>query len=503
MLKNLRHSARYFFGYALALFTLGDLQHSEAAFIFVSNTTGDDDRSVEQATSVDTPFRTIQHAADSATPGDYVYVLPGIYGEFVRIRKSGLPGKPITFFAAHWGIVKLKGSIGGIGVRYINVLNFDVENSEIPTDPDTQNILEFNDPKGIFFYLCHHIRVLQNRVHDCRGGGISFGQSDQVEILDNLIYRTSSGVDTNNSGISIYQPYNAKVGRRSTFSYLILRNVCFNNFNSYFGHEMTDGHGILCDDYYRTQTFFEQYLPFYEYEIEINGVGEFAVVQSEMDFQIPFYGRTLIENNLCYANGGAGISTYLSGAVIIRNNSLIQNQQNIYDLGEIAILDGSQIGVINNLMIAPFRESSMSLDGTPDQRRAAFATSTIGAFQPDQLCYNSAICDSLSMIGSHMGNTPGIAYQPGTVVFTNVPTSIDYTTGNIAIGTGGKLVDAGRAQPNVSMFDLGYSWRVQGRRIDIGAFERSDIFTPSWLNFFTVTRLFSGTDSLTPKFYMR
>ena len=45
------------------------------------------------------PFKTVQHAADMAKPGDTVYVMTGKYDERVKVRTGGAEGQPITFRA--------------------------------------------------------------------------------------------------------------------------------------------------------------------------------------------------------------------------------------------------------------------------------------------------------------------------------------------------------------------------------------------------------------------
>ena len=45
----------------------------------------------------DGPWKTIQHAADTAQAGDHVIVKAGVYNEFVKIQNSGEEGNPIIF----------------------------------------------------------------------------------------------------------------------------------------------------------------------------------------------------------------------------------------------------------------------------------------------------------------------------------------------------------------------------------------------------------------------
>ncbi len=59
--------------------------------------------------SVERPWRTLQHAADSALPGDTVVVQKGTYHEEVTLGRSGDPSSPITFRAAPGEAVVLDG----------------------------------------------------------------------------------------------------------------------------------------------------------------------------------------------------------------------------------------------------------------------------------------------------------------------------------------------------------------------------------------------------------
>lgn len=61
------------------------------------------------------PYCTIQAAADAAQPGQTVRIAPGRggYEEQVTVRRSGLPGKPITF---NGELVYLSGTVP-VGVR--------------------------------------------------------------------------------------------------------------------------------------------------------------------------------------------------------------------------------------------------------------------------------------------------------------------------------------------------------------------------------------------------
>jgi hypothetical protein len=72
----------------------------------------------------ESPFKTVQRAADAVQPGDTVYVMQGRYEERVSVKTSGAEGKPITFqamprrWARVWGF-DLKAS-------HIRVVGFEI-----------------------------------------------------------------------------------------------------------------------------------------------------------------------------------------------------------------------------------------------------------------------------------------------------------------------------------------------------------------------------------------
>jgi hypothetical protein len=51
--------------------------------------------------------KTIQRAANMAAPGEDIVILPGVYREYLRIRRGGQPDRPITFRAQQPGTVTI------------------------------------------------------------------------------------------------------------------------------------------------------------------------------------------------------------------------------------------------------------------------------------------------------------------------------------------------------------------------------------------------------------
>ena len=52
----------------------------------------------------------IQRAADMVAPGETILILPGVYREEVRVRRSGTPDQPVVFKAVHPGSVTISGA---------------------------------------------------------------------------------------------------------------------------------------------------------------------------------------------------------------------------------------------------------------------------------------------------------------------------------------------------------------------------------------------------------
>ena len=73
------------------------------------------------------PWQTVQKAADSVVPGDTVYIRTGIYDEEVVLNTSGTEAAPITFLAMPDEEVNLQGLEFASGVSYLNVTNLIIE----------------------------------------------------------------------------------------------------------------------------------------------------------------------------------------------------------------------------------------------------------------------------------------------------------------------------------------------------------------------------------------
>ena len=285
---------------------------SEAARYYVG-TNGSNSRSKSQAQNRSTPWRSIQHAMGQVYGGDEVVVLNGTYYEKISFRRSGSAGRDIKLRAENKRKARIVGYISAYDKSYMTVDGFDVSNYN-----------RSGLTKGIAFGRCHHVTIRNCEARECWGGGISVDKSDWILIEWNKAHHNAFNDPNQHSGISIYQPqYRSSDSRK--YGIVIRNNTSWSNRNNVpsprFGRP-TDGNGIVLDDFRNSQS-------------GGNGV---------------WYNRqTLVENNLCYDNGGNGIHCYLSQNINIRNNTTSNNATSFDFGGEVQVSQSDRIYVHNNI----------------------------------------------------------------------------------------------------------------------------------------------------------
>ena len=302
----------------LMLFVLFSFLASSAmAETFYVARYGFNGRSKATAKDRSRPWRTIQHGVNQANAGDTIVVLNGTYYEQVFFNKSGFNGNSITLKSENREGAKIIGSIGGNDVSYINVDGFDVTNRR----------LDAIQSKGITFNRCHHLVIRNNRVHDCRGGGISLDQSDSLLVEWNIVHANAFWNPDQHSGISVYQCQRRGEATGSV-GVIIRNNTSFNNHNRVdnvlFGRP-TDGNGIVVDD---------------TLNLDPSGNG------------VEYGRKIIVENNYCFRNGGQGVHCYQSTDVLIRNNTLVRNMEDFEFGGEVSVVASKRVSVYNNIMFA-------------------------------------------------------------------------------------------------------------------------------------------------------
>jgi hypothetical protein len=270
---------------------------SAAATDYYVSPSGNDTSSGSQSA----PFLTIQKAANVATPGTTVHVLPGTYTNPVTINTSGTATAPITFISeTKWG-AKLV-TAGGLKVEpfhnnasYIHIIDFDITSSTSWT--------------GILTYGQYNL-IQGNHVHDlkamaCNGspGGQGIGDdatASHNSVIGNVVHNVGNYPTKCDYVHGIYMD-----GVGDT----VLNNITYNNA----GNGLYYNHGNGSATFSSNTTFANG-----EYGIGLNG-------NNKADYFV-------VTNNIVVANGIAGMKTWasVSGTHNQFQNNLFYNNPTLY-----------------------------------------------------------------------------------------------------------------------------------------------------------------------------
>ncbi|QFS48261.1 Ca2+-binding protein [Nostoc sphaeroides CCNUC1] len=299
--------------------------------------------------STSSAFRTIQKAADLTNPGDTVLIMNGVYknaspnGNVLSITRSGKVNAWIRYKAYSGHLPKIQhngwnGILISNGASYIEINGLEIigNNANITLDyamsqknnrrnPLTSgNCISVNAGKN---GRSHHLRIVNNKVHDCGGGGIGTSQSDYVTIDNNVVFNNAWYSVYGNSGISMLNNWNSDNNRG--YKMFVTNNKSYNN-RMYIPWiavgKITDGNGIIID----------------------------SSTNKQKNLKLSAYtGRTLVKNNLTFNNGGSGIHTFISEHIDIVNNTAVLNNQSpeIKD-GQIFANNSSNVRILRNILYA-------------------------------------------------------------------------------------------------------------------------------------------------------
>ncbi len=172
--------------------------------------------------TVDRPWKTIQHAANVAKPGDTIIVYPGDYNERVRIwTEGGTPGNYITFKGlnvpdqsrvdpnarydpAHPVLTPANPAVNAVTagfvfqrpygttytIDYVRIENFEITRIYRPE-------AGIDGRGGIFLANTAHVQIVRNFLHDLNPNTNNFGGiraddpniNDWIVVKDNTLYR--------------------------------------------------------------------------------------------------------------------------------------------------------------------------------------------------------------------------------------------------------------------------------------------------------------------------
>lgn len=301
-----------------------------------------------------------QRAANRTLPGDTVYFLSGEYvcetpTTYLSIRRSGTAEAPILYTPAPGAkvVLRSKGAwdmIKVVGARHIEIRGFRLIGNapNITLEQATAEMSNLRNPAtcGNGIGVDHdpgtktpsaYVTVTDCEISDFPGGGLFANHSDYLTFARNVVYRCAYWSPYGNSGISIYQP--TDIDDYTGYKMIVRDNVCFGNYQNipfFFSNRadpakrrVTDGNGIIIDDYLNTQNWG-------------GGTGK------------PYGGRTLVANNIVFANGGSGIHSFKSLNVdIVHNYAVDNNRHPSLKDGQIFAHNTKNARILNNVLVAP------------------------------------------------------------------------------------------------------------------------------------------------------
>jgi hypothetical protein len=269
----------------------------------------------------DAPFATIQHALDTALPGDRILVRDGTYGytqlygftgsEYAWLSVEAEPGQhPIIDVsnATH-------ASGDGIDIQlssYVGFFGFEIKASQTQSNSDASAI-------GVF-RRSHHIVNWAHNLHDFPGGGVNHfyikagssggyplpeGGWDIVDASFNTIHACCKYSEYNTSGISFYGAidythgtWDGRYAYRAVANY-IFDCICTVPYTPGGYDYVTDGNGISVDSLASPNNLYPSL--------------------------VPYTKSGLCESNVIAACGGRAIHTYNSINLYAPFNSGIGN----------------------------------------------------------------------------------------------------------------------------------------------------------------------------------
>jgi hypothetical protein len=413
--------------------------------VFYVATTGSDSNPGTQAQ----PWRNIRTAVGGSKnlqPGDTVIVMPGTYTEQVWFSDGGDATGHVTLRSQvkHSALVRPPtGAYSTIAVQtsYVTIDGLDVVGgSGHAIDGATSPSLEL-----------HHIEVLNCVCHDSGGSGIAMAYGEFYRCEGNVVYGNCNTNGFQTSGLNIYQARNSSGDKTTTgFRNIIRNNIAYDNRVTLTTSYNTDGNGIIIDDFQNNQLG--------------STAGNYAY-------------DTLVENNLCFNNGGKGLQVVWSDNVTVRNNTFYRNNVDtnfVPGFGWRSEL--SNAFSFNNIFInnIAYCDPSISRDIVAIAHRNSDNT----VFYYNNLTFNgtegqaSYVTDTRNP--SLTENAPYNNIFGANPLFVNP--SIDPDKADFHLQTASPAPDAGTDRFGLPSTDLDGNARAVGPSVDIGCYERTEDF---------------------------
>jgi hypothetical protein len=379
--------------------------------------------------STSTAFLTLQHAESVTQPGDTVYAMNGTYTnscsscDVLDITVPGTVNNWITF-KAYPGQTPTISFNGWEGIlfeptaAYVEVNGFTVignnanvtlaqAQAQSTTNPNPAfngNCIATDGRSGTATVRPNHIRILNNTISECGGGGVGTAWSDYVTISGNTIYNSAWYSIYGASAISTWENWNAD--NSTAYKMFITGNRIYANAElvPVFDNNppmITDGEGIIIDS---TRN---------------------SAYNSTNDPLPPYTGRTLIANNIIYNNGSSAVEVFQSDHVDVVNNSTYQNVTNppLSGRGEMFLNQTSDVNVVNNIFYSATGQNPVT----------SVPTSTASIVLNYNLYYNGSISGDVPAGANDLTGNP-LYVDPADA--NPLSALLTLSSGSPALGTG-------------------------------------------------------------------
>lgn len=413
--------------------------------IFVSPSGSDQNVGTEQ--SPFSTFNEIFRKIRDLGAGDVIVAKPGVYHEAVMVSAGGDASANLTIRSEvpHGAIIRSpRNSYSAISIlrNFVTIDGFDVQSGGTGHGIEATFIDGDNRRNGP-----HHIIIRNTICHDNAGSGISLSYGDFYLVENNLCYGNCATNSYQGSGISVYAARAVEGAERLRI--IIRGNTCHSNMALVLPGDVphSDGNGIIIDDLRNTQLRYPS--------------GTYPYT-------------TLVENNLCYLNGGKGIHVFLSENVVVRNNTACYNNRDPKNpatwRGELSNVDSNHCVWVNNIGVAKRT--------TNPANSAILDASTSGSPNSDVVWMRNLTFDG--RVGSPSvtqwpGNPTLVSQSPYRNIFGKDPQFVNAvaidTDADFRLLKSSPAIDAGTAAYGISSLDRKGDPRNQGRRVDLGAFE--------------------------------
>lgn len=306
-----------------------------------------------------TAFADPQKAVNLAQPGDIIVLMKGTYTRastssihdgIAAFRRAGTPaawivlknypGHKPTLTSDGWNAIKIgRGTKAapsvGPALAYLEVRGLHIRGNADTAKEKYAAFIDQVDPRtngngisgsgGSETNTPHHLRFADNLVEYCSGAGIGTGNCDWVTIENNTIRNNCWWVIYATSGISLLGTANfdatENVYKDLVRNNHVSGNRCYQKWKKI--GKISDGNGIIVDSNH----------------VPKEGKS--------------YLGRTLIQNNLTFNNGGSGIHAYKSHRIDIVNNTAYWNGASPeLRWGQIFVQSTDDAHIVNNILVS-------------------------------------------------------------------------------------------------------------------------------------------------------